>query len=75
MVLAAGLGSFAGTLALAIHTTGVLGRLFAEALENVAPEPELAIKNAGGGAIAAFAYGTLPLVLPQCIAYALYRWR
>jgi phosphonate transport system permease protein len=74
MVLAAGLGPFAGTLALGLHTTGVLGRLFAEALENVAPEPELAIKNAGGGAIAAFAYGTLPLVLAQCIAYALYRW-
>ena len=39
MVLAAGLGPFAGTLALALHTTGVLGRLFAEALENSPPTP------------------------------------
>jgi len=74
MVLAAGLGPFAGTLALALHTTGVLGRLFAEALENVPREPELAIVNAGGGAVPAFAYGTLPLVIPQCVAYSLYRW-
>jgi len=74
MVLAAGLGPFAGALALALHTTGVLGRLFAEALENSPPEPELAIRNSGGGAVAAFAYGMLPLVFAQCVAYSLYRW-
>lgn len=74
MVLAAGLGPFAGALALALHTTGVLGRLFAEALENAQPEPELAIRHSGAGALAAFAYGTLPLVLRQCVAYVLYRW-
>src|SRR5690606_28687965 len=39
MVLAAGLGPNAGTLALALHTAGVLGRLFAEALENTPAEP------------------------------------
>ncbi|MBI2961777.1 MAG: phosphonate ABC transporter, permease protein PhnE, partial [Betaproteobacteria bacterium] len=43
MVLAAGLGPFAGTLALAVHTAGVLGRLFAETLENAPPEPTLAL--------------------------------
>lgn len=74
MVLAAGLGPFAGTLALALHTTGVLGRLFAEALENVSPEPERAITDAGGSAVSALAYGTLPLVLRQALAYSLYRW-
>ena len=74
MVLAAGLGPFAGTLALALHTTGVLGRLFAETLENVPPEPEQALRHAGGGAVAAFAYGTLPLIFRQWVAYALYRW-
>lgn len=74
MVLAAGLGPFAGALALALHTTGVLGRLFAEALQNAPREPEAAVADAGGGVAASFAYGTLPLVLPQCVAYALYRW-
>lgn len=74
MVVAAGLGPFAGALALALHTSGVLGRLFAEALENAPSAPEAALANAGSGAVAAFAYGTLPLVLPQWLAYMLYRW-
>ncbi len=74
MVLAAGLGPFAGTLALALHTTGVFGRLYAEALENVPVGPERALVDAGSGAAAAFAYGSLPLVLPQWLAYTLYRW-
>ena len=73
MVIAAGLGPFAGTLALALHTTGVLGRLYAESLENVPALPERALRDAGSGRIAAFAYATLPLVVTQCVAYALYR--
>ncbi|MCD5985117.1 phosphonate ABC transporter, permease protein PhnE [Pseudomonas sp. CDFA 610] len=74
MVLAAGLGPNAGTLALALHTTGVLGRLFAEALENTAPEPAAAIRLQGGSAWQAFSYGTLPNLWPQLLAYTLYRW-
>ncbi|MFI8479594.1 phosphonate ABC transporter, permease protein PhnE [Pseudomonas sp. NPDC078700] len=74
VVLAAGLGPNAGTLALALHTAGVLGRLFAEALENVSDEPARAIRLAGGGRVMAFSYGTLPEVWPQFIAYTLYRW-
>ena len=74
MVLAAGLGPFAGALALALHTTGVLGRLFGEALQNAPPAPERALREAGSGRVAAFAYGSFMLVLPQCVAYTLYRW-
>ena len=74
MVLAAGLGPNAGSLALALHTAGVLGRLFAEALENAPPGPAEALRLAGSGRIAAFAYGTLPAVWPQLVAYLLYRW-
>ena len=74
MVLAAGIGPFAGALALALHTTGVLGRLFAESLENAPREPEQALALSGAGTAAAFGYGSLPLVLPQWVAYALYRW-
>lgn len=74
MVLAAGLGPFAGCLALAVHTAGVLGRLFAETLENAPREPGQALRDAGSGAGAAFLYGTLPAVLPQYVSYALYRW-
>ena len=74
MVLAAGLGPFAGTLALALHTTGVFGRLYAEALENAPTAPARALVEGGSGAAAAFAYGSLPMVLPQWLAYTLYRW-
>jgi phosphonate transport system permease protein len=74
MVLAAGLGPFAGSLALALHTGGVLGRLFAETLENAPREPAQALRDTGSGATAAFLYGTLPVVLPQWTSYALYRW-
>nr|WP_219852620.1 phosphonate ABC transporter, permease protein PhnE [Stutzerimonas stutzeri] len=74
MVLAAGLGPNAGTLALALHTAGVLGRLFAEALENTPGAPAEALRLAGSGRIAAFCYGTLPMLWPQLVAYTLYRW-
>lgn len=74
MVLAAGLGPFAGALALGLHTTGVLGRLFAEALENTPKEPAAALIGIGAPPALAFAYGTLPGVAPQLLAYTLYRW-
>jgi len=74
MVLAAGLGPNAGTLALALHTAGVLGRLFAEALENTPAGPAEALRLSGSGRLAAFLYGTLPGVWPQLVAYSLYRW-
>ena len=74
LVLGAGLGPNAGTLALALHTTGVLGRLFAEALENTPETPMRALTLAGSGRFLAFCYGTLPLAWPQLVAYALYRW-
>ncbi len=74
IVVAAGLGPFAGTLALAFHTTGVLGRLFAESLENVPREANDALRRNGVGATAAFWYSTLPQALPQLTSYTLYRW-
>ncbi len=74
MLIAAGLGPFAGTIALAAHTTGVLGRLFAEALENASPLPESTLRTNGATAVAAFLYATLPQRLPQMLSYTLYRW-
>jgi phosphonate transport system permease protein len=74
MVMAAGLGPFAGTLALAWHTTGVIGRLFAETLENTPSEPTQALRLSGARPAVAFLYGTMPSVVPQLVAYSLYRW-
>jgi len=74
LLIAAGLGPFAGTLALAVHTTGVLGRLFAESIENAAPGPGAALRAQGVGRVRIFLYATLPQVLPQLMSYTLYRW-
>lgn len=74
LLILAGLGPFAGTLALAMHTTGVLGRLFAEAVENAPPAPSFALRVQGIPAGRVFLYATLPQVLPQILSYTLYRW-
>jgi phosphonate transport system permease protein len=74
LLIAAGLGPFAGTLALAVHTTGVLGRLFADALENLPTAPEATLRINGAKPMAAFFYAALPLILPQLMSYTLYRW-
>ena len=74
LLVTAGLGPFAGTLALAVHTSGVLGRLFAEALENAEKLPEATLRTNGATAMTAFLYATLPQTLPQILSYTLYRW-
>jgi phosphonate transport system permease protein len=74
LLVAAGLGPFAGTLALAAHTSGVLGRLFADALENAESLPETTLRTNGAASMAAFFYATLPQTLPQMLSYTLYRW-
>lgn len=74
LLVSAGLGPFAGTLALALHTTGVLGRLFAEAIENAPPGPAFALRTQGVGVGRVFLFATLPQVLPQLMSYSLYRW-
>jgi phosphonate transport system permease protein len=74
LLIAAGLGPMAGTLALALHTAGVLGRLFAESIENVQTGPGSALRVRGVGEGRIFLYATLPQILPQLISYSLYRW-
>ncbi len=72
--LAVGLGPFAGVLALALHTLGVLGRLFGETLQNTPTTPERALRLAGSPRALALLYGLLPQAAPQLLAYTLYRW-
>jgi len=74
LVIAAGLGPFAGTLALALHTAGVLGRLFAEAIENAPAAPAQALRVQGIPSGRVFLYATLPQISPQLLSYSLYRW-
>lgn len=74
LLVSAGLGPLAGTLALALHTSGVLGRLFADALENLPPGPGEALRMRGIGEGRIFWYASWPLLLPQLLSYAMYRW-
>jgi phosphonate transport system permease protein len=74
LLISAGLGPFAGTLVLALHTAGVLGRLFAEAIENAPPGPGAALRAQGVENGRVFLFATLPQILPQLLSYTLYRW-
>lgn len=74
LLIAAGLGPLAGTLALATHTTGVLGRLFADTLENLPAAAESTLRINGARPISAFFYAALPQASPQLMSYTLYRW-
>ena len=74
LLIAAGLGPLSGTLALALHTSGVLGRLFAESIENAPPEPAFALRARGVGRLRVFLWATLPQIWPQVVSYTLYRW-
>ncbi len=73
-VVAVGLGPFAGVLALWVHTTGTLAKLFAEAVEAIDPQPVEGIRSTGANAFEEIAYGVLPQVLPLWISYTLYRF-
>lgn len=73
-ILVVGLGPFAGVLALGVHTAGVLGRLFAEVLENVDRRPCETLQAAGATRAQVFLYGMLPQALPDLLSFALYRW-
>ncbi|WP_162601015.1 phosphonate ABC transporter, permease protein PhnE [Paraburkholderia sp. C35] len=73
-IVAVGLGPFAGVLALWVHTTGVLAKLFAEAVEAIDPRPAEGVRATGATSLDEIIYGVLPQVLPMWISYALYRF-
>ncbi len=70
-VVAVGLGPFAGVLALWVHTTGVLAKLFSEAVETIDPQPVEGIRAAGATPLEEIVYGVLPQVMPLWVSYAL----
>lgn len=73
-VFAFGLGPFAGVLAIAIHTAGSLGKLFAEVNENVDPRPLEGVRAAGGNWPMVMRLGVIPQVLPNYASYLLLRF-
>jgi phosphonate transport system permease protein len=73
-VVAVGLGPFAGVLALFVHTTGILSKLFSEAVEAIDPQPVEGIRATGAHVLEEIVFGVLPQVMPLWISYALYRF-
>ncbi len=73
-IVAVGLGPFAGVLALAIHTTGTLAKLFSEAVEAIDPRPVEGIRATGAHKLVEVVYGVLPQVAPLWVSFALYRF-
>jgi phosphonate transport system permease protein len=72
-VTAVGLGPFPGALALSVHSIGMLGRLFAETIENMDMAPIDALSLTGANRIQVFTHGVIPTVLPALLGIALYR--
>jgi phosphonate transport system permease protein len=72
-VTAVGLGPFPGGLALAVHSVGMLGRLFAEVIENMDTAPIEALTLTGATRLQVFSHGVLPGVLPALTGVGLYR--
>jgi phosphonate transport system permease protein len=73
-IVAVGLGPFAGVLALAVHTTGTLAKLFSEAVVAIDPRPAEGIRATGAHKLVEIAYGVLPQVMPLWLSFTLYRF-
>lgn len=73
-VAAVGFGPLPGVLALAAHSTGMLGKFYAEILEHADPAPSRALESQGTSALGVLRFATLPQVLPRLADVTIYRW-
>lgn len=69
-----GLGPFAGTVALTLHTIGTLGKLYGEAIESIDNGPIEAIQATGANRLQTIVYGVIPQVIPPFVSFTVYRW-
>jgi len=69
-----GLGSFAGVLALTIHSVAALGKLYSEEIEHIDPGPIEAITATGANLLQVIRYAVVPQIVPPFLAYTLLRW-
>ncbi len=72
-VTAVGLGPFPGALAISVHSVGMLGRLFAEVIEDMDMGPVEALTTTGASRLQVFSHAVVPTVLPSLLGIALYR--
>jgi phosphonate transport system permease protein len=73
-VAAVGFGALPGVLALALHSVGMVGKFYAEAIEHVDPKPLEAARAAGASRFQVITHAVLPQVLPQLADITIYRW-
>lgn len=73
-VVAVGLGPFAGVMALCVHNTGVVAKLFSEAVEAIDPRPVEGIRATGSSKLQEVVFGVIPQVIPLWISFSLYRF-
>jgi phosphonate transport system permease protein len=73
-VAAVGFGALPGVLALALHSVGMVGKFYAEAIEHVDPKPLEAARAAGATPFQVVMHAVLPQVLPQLTDVTIYRW-
>ena len=69
-----GLGSFAGVIALTIHSVAALGKLFSEEIEHIDPGPVEAVTATGANLLQMIRYAVIPQIIPSFLAYTLLRW-
>ena len=69
-----GLGTFAGVIALTIHSVAALGKLYSEEIEHIDPGPVEAITATGANLFQTIRYGVIPQIIPSFLAYTLLRW-
>ena len=69
-----GIGPFAGSLALALHTIAALAKLYSEQVESILPGPIEAVKASGATRMQTIVYAVIPQIVPPYISFTLYRW-
>ena len=74
MVVIVGIGSYAGVLAIVVHSVGSLGKLYSEAIEGIEPGPVEAITATGADRLSTVLYGVIPQVIPSFLSVTIYWW-
>jgi phosphonate ABC transporter permease subunit PhnE len=69
-----GFGPFAGSLALALHTTAALAKLYSEQVESIASGPLEAVRATGATRLQTIVYAVVPQIVPPYISFTMYRW-
>lgn len=74
MVIWVGIGPFAGSLALALHTVAALAKLYSEQVESILPGPLEAVTATGANRLQTIIYAVIPQIIPPYISFTMYRW-